>query len=113
VINITNTLRIAPYFRHSKFKKLLTMNLDQSKATVIDVRERFELLMGKIEGSVNIPLGNIPTSLEQLRAMSKPLVFVCASGNRSGQVVAYLQSLGWTEVYNGGGWKSYEQKKAA
>ncbi|MBK8502854.1 MAG: rhodanese-like domain-containing protein [Saprospiraceae bacterium] len=89
------------------------MNASQSKATVIDVRERFELFMGKVEGSVNIPLGNISKSLDQLKDMAKPLIFVCASGNRSGQAVAYLQSLGWTDVYNGGGWKSYKQKKAA
>lgn len=90
------------------------MNASQIKAaTVIDVRESFELFMGKVDGSINIPLGSIPASLDKLKELSKPLVFVCASGNRSGQAVAYLQSLGWTEVYNGGGWKTYKQQKAA
>ena len=91
------------------------MNSSQIKAaTVIDVRESFELFMGKVDGSINIPLGSIPTSLEKLKELSKPLVFVCASGNRSGQAVALLQSLGWTDVYNGGGWRSYKaQQKAA
>ncbi|MCB0689969.1 MAG: rhodanese-like domain-containing protein [Saprospiraceae bacterium] len=83
------------------------------KGTVIDVREPFELFMGKIDGSVNIPLGNIPSSLDQLKALPKPLVFVCASGNRSGQAVSYLQNCGWSDVYNGGGWRSYKQQQKA
>ena len=90
------------------------MNASQIKAaTVIDVRESFELFMGKVDGSINIPLGSIPASLDRLKELSKPLVFVCASGNRSGQAVAYLQSLGWTDVYNGGGWKTYKQQQKA
>jgi rhodanese-related sulfurtransferase len=89
------------------------MNSNQSKGTVIDVREPFELFMGKVEGSVNIPLGNVPSSLEKLKGLAKPLIFICASGNRSGQAVAYLQSLGWKDVYNGGGWRAYKQRKAA
>lgn len=90
------------------------MNASQIKAaTVIDVRESFELFMGKVDGSINIPLGSIPASLDKLKELSKPLVFVCASGNRSGQAVAYLQSLGWTDVYNGGGWKTFKQQQKA
>lgn len=90
------------------------MNTNSSKGTVIDVRESFELFMGKVEGSINIPLGNIPNSLDRLGQLPKPLVFICASGNRSGQAVAYLQSLGWTDVYNGGGWRTFlQQQKAA
>ena len=89
------------------------MNSNQNQGTVIDVREPFEFLTGKVEGSVNIPLGNIPSSLEKLKELARPLIFICASGNRSGQAVSYLQSLGWTDVYNGGGWKAYKQKRAA
>ncbi|MCB0665221.1 MAG: rhodanese-like domain-containing protein [Saprospiraceae bacterium] len=89
------------------------MNSNTNKGSVIDVRESFELFMGKVEGSVNIPLGSIPKSLDQLSQLPKPLVFICASGNRSGQAVSYLQSIGWTEVYNGGGWRSYKEKQKA
>jgi rhodanese-related sulfurtransferase len=32
------------------------------------------------------------------------LIFCCASGNRSGQAVYYLQESGVENVCNGGGW---------
>ncbi len=73
-------------------------------ATVVDVREPYEYAMGHVEGSVNIPLGEVPGRLEEFRAMSKPLVLVCASGNRSGQATYFLQMNGLEEVYNGGSW---------
>ncbi len=85
------------------------MKANQNQGTVIDVREPFELFLGKVKGSVNIPMGSIPSRLDELKKLSKPLIFVCASGNRSGQVVAYLQSQGWKDVQNGGGWKAYQQ----
>lgn len=74
-------------------------------ATLLDVRESFELMMGQVEGSVNIPLGQIPNRVEEINAMSKPLILFCQSGNRSGQAVAFLKAKGVTEIYNGGGWQ--------
>lgn len=85
---------------------------DKIEGTVIDVREPLELFLGKIKGSVNIPMGSIPSRLDELKKLPTPLIFVCASGNRSGQVVAYLQSQKWKDVRNGGSWKAY-QKMAA
>jgi len=41
-------------------------------------------------------------------AMSKPLILVCRSGNRSGMATTMLQNNGATEVYNGGAWDSLE-----
>jgi rhodanese-related sulfurtransferase len=85
---------------------------NEIEGTVIDVREPLELFLGKVKGSVNIPMGSIPSRLDELKKLPKPLIFVCASGNRSGQVVAYLQSQKWKDVRNGGAWKAY-QKMAA
>jgi rhodanese-related sulfurtransferase len=88
------------------------MKSNKIEGTVIDVREPLELFLGKVKGSVNIPMGSIPSRLDELKKLPKPLIFVCASGNRSGQVVAYLQSQKWKDVRNGGAWKAY-QKMAA
>ncbi|MCB9268244.1 MAG: rhodanese-like domain-containing protein [Lewinellaceae bacterium] len=84
-----------------------------SHATVIDVREPFEFFFGHVKGSINIPLGSLTGRLDELKQMKKPLVFICASGNRSGQAVAFLQNQGWKDVYNGGGWREYQQRVAA
>lgn len=85
------------------------MNSNKTEGTVIDVREPLELFLGKVKGSVNIPMGSIPSRLDELKKLPKPLIFVCASGNRSGQVVAYLQSQKWKDVRNGGAWKAYQK----
>lgn len=35
-------------------------NVNLNEATIVDVREPFEYEMGRVEGSVNIPLGEVP-----------------------------------------------------
>jgi phage shock protein E len=60
--------------------------------------------MGNVEGSLNIPLNEVPDMVEDFRNMSKPIIMCCASGNRSGQAVQFLRYHGIEEVYNAGSW---------
>lgn len=76
--------------------------------SVVDVREPWEFSVGHYPNSLNIPLGEVPSRLDELMAMSKPLILVCRSGNRSGMATTMLQNNGATEVYNGGAWDSLE-----
>jgi rhodanese-related sulfurtransferase len=39
-----------------------------------------------------------------------PLITCCASGMRSASAKSILLSKGYTEVYNGGGWASLQNK---
>ncbi len=92
------------------FSTLKTNNMDlrdlihTEGATIVDVREPYEYAMGHVPGSINIPLGQVPGRVDEFRKMSKPLVLICASGNRSGQATHFLQMNGIREVYNGGSW---------
>ena len=79
-------------------------NVNLKEATIIDVREPSEFSMGCVEGSTNIPLGEVPSKIEEFKAMKKPLVLCCASGNRSGQAVQFLEANGVDDIFNGGGW---------
>lgn len=79
-------------------------NVNLKEATIVDVRTPGEFSMGCVEGSVNIPLDQVPHKVEDFKAMKKPLVLCCASGNRSGQAMQFLQANGVEDVYNGGGW---------
>ena len=79
-------------------------NVNLKEATIIDVREPDEFSMGCVEGSINIPLGQVPNKVEEFKAMKRPLVLCCRSGNRSGQAVQFLAANGLEEIYNGGGW---------
>lgn len=80
-------------------------------ATLIDVREPFELENdGKIEGSINIPLGNVPTEIDFFKSVKKPAVLYCRSGYRSGQAIVFLQANGVNTIFNGGSWQEVLNK---
>ena len=73
------------------------------KGTVVDVRTRAEYSGGHVKGSVNIPLQEITSHIEEIKAMELPIIFCCASGGRSGQATQYFKSLG-VNCENGGSW---------
>lgn len=79
-------------------------NINLKESTIIDVRSRGEFSMGNVEGSVNIPLNEIPDNVEDIKNMKRPIVLCCASGNRSGQALNYLLSRDVDDCYNGGMW---------
>lgn len=77
-------------------------------AQVIDVRTPAEFSSGHIKGSVNMPLDRLPHQLTKL-SKQKPVITCCASGMRSASAKQLLQSNGFSEVYNGGGWASLQR----
>lgn len=82
--------------------------LRNKQAVIIDVRSLGEFSMGHVDGSINIPLQEIPERLADLRTMGRPIVLCCASGNRSGQAERFLRQQGMDNVYNGGSWSDVE-----
>lgn len=85
-------------------------NVNLKEATIVDVREPFEFKLGNVEGSINIPLGEVPSKVEEFKNMKKPLVLCCASGGRSGQATQFLASNGVDDVHNGGGWNMVQMQ---
>ena len=83
--------------------------LRHENATIVDVRTEAECFTGKVENSIVIPMHEVPGRVDEFKAMSKPLILVCATGNRSGQVARFLASRGVTDVYNGGGWYEVQE----
>lgn len=76
-------------------------------AQIIDVRSRGEYNGGHIRGSVNIPLDTLESSLRSIKK-DKPVITCCASGMRSASAKRILQSAGYGNVHNGGGWSSLQ-----
>ena len=66
---------------------------------LIDVREPEELEISVLPGVLNIPMNQIPSRITTLDR-DQDTIFVCRSGARSGQVVHYLRSLGFSRVQN-------------
>lgn len=74
-------------------------------AVIIDVRTPGEFSGGHVAGSKNIPLGEIQKREKEIMKITKPVVFCCASGGRSGQATSYFKAKG-LNCENGGGWMS-------
>ncbi len=74
--------------------------------TFLDVREPIELIAGKIEGSINIPLGEVRDRLNEI-PKDKPVIVYCAAGKRAYFAYRDLVQHGF-DVYNlTGGYKTY------
>lgn len=83
--------------------------LVKNGAQIVDVRTRGEYASGHVKGSVNIPLNELSSSVAKIKK-NTPVITCCASGMRSASAKSTLSSLGFKEVYNGGGWMSLNGK---
>jgi phage shock protein E len=84
--------------------------LVKNGATILDVRSKGEFAGGHITGSLNISVDVLRNNLAKLKDKNKPIITCCASGMRSASAKSILQSNGFANVYNGGGWNSLQNK---
>ena len=84
--------------------------LVKNGATILDVRSRGEYAGGHIKGSINISVDTLRGNLVKLKDKNKPIITCCASGMRSASAKTILLANGYTQVYNGGGWGSLQNK---
>lgn len=96
------------FFKNLFGKRVDFKDLFLKGAQIIDVRTPAEFSRGSIRGSKNIPLQNLQRDLKKI-SKDKPVITCCASGMRSASAKQILMKQGF-EVYNGGGWKSLENK---
>ena len=74
--------------------------MDDSKPFVlIDVREPHEYQICKIPGSQLIPLGDVPSRMNELNSADE-IVVHCRSGQRSAQAVDLLMKAGFRKIHN-------------
>ena len=76
-------------------------------AVLLDVRTPQEYAEHHIDGSINIPLQVLGTSLAQLPDKNAVIFVHCLSGGRSSVAVSFLQRSGYTNVTNIGGIVDY------
>lgn len=72
---------------------------DGEPPVLLDVREPWELAICRIEGSLSIPMGQIPAAVSRLDP-SRETVVICHHGIRSYQVARYLEQQGFTRLIN-------------
>ncbi len=67
---------------------------------LLDVREPHEYQISNIDGEL-IPLGEIPDRYSEIEDQrDKEVIVMCRSGGRSAQAAKFLESKGFSNVYN-------------
>ena len=64
---------------------------------IIDVRQPEEYAFAKIEGAKLIPLGELPSRLNELDP-TREVIFQCKSGVRSARAVEFVQQSGYQGI---------------
>ncbi len=78
-----------------------TLMINRQDALVIDVRETAEWSGGHIPNARHIALGNLAKHLSEIEKFKeKPVIVVCASGNRSRSGCGILKKAGFQQVFN-------------
>jgi rhodanese-related sulfurtransferase len=72
--------------------------LTEKKARLIDVREPWEFSAAHIDGSVLMPMGDVPSRAHQELDPEERLVIVCHHGQRSLNVAVWLRNQGFEQA---------------
>ena len=75
-------------------------------AQLVDVRERAEYVAGHVPGARLIPMGQLPSRLGELDR-GRPVLLVCATGNRSGAMAGVVAAAGFDAVNVAGGTEAW------
>ena len=87
-----------PHFRSIPIE-VYRENFQPGDHVLVDVREPEEWVTGRIPGAIHIPLNDLPTRLAEI-PQDRPVVVVCAHGQRSLYGAQFLLQSGFPEVYN-------------
>ncbi len=86
-----------------------TRLINDKGALIIDVRSNAEFSAGHLPAARNIPLEDIDKRSAEIPE-GKPLLVVCATGNRSGRATGQLLKAGRADVFNlDGGLQAWRQ----
>ena len=84
-------------------------DLIENNAVLVDVRERYEMAAERIPGAIELPLSELARGKPANLPQDRPVVFHCASGNRTKVNGRALAAMTNGNAYNlvGGifGWK--------
>ncbi len=81
-------------------------------ALLLDVREVDEWMAGHVDGATHVPMHDLPGRVGEL-PRDRRIVCVCRSGNRSGQVTAWLVHQGFDAANMTGGMRAWATEELA
>ena len=77
----------------------LATHLQIAAPLLLDVREPWEFDICHIDGSINMPMAQVPQRLDELQAEDK-IIVICHHGIRSQQVIWFLQQQALENLVN-------------
>lgn len=77
----------------------LATHLQTAAPLLLDVREPWEFDTCHIDGSINIPMAQVPQRLDELQAEDE-IIVICHHGIRSQQVIWFLQQQAFKNLVN-------------
>jgi len=80
-------------------KELKTRIDKGDQLVLLDVREDWEYSLAKIDGSILVPLGTLPQSLNRLNREAE-IIAICHHGMRSADATNFLLQQGFSNVKN-------------
>jgi len=75
------------------------LQMRNQEHTLLDVRQQGEWASGHAPTAIHIPLGELKQRMDEV-SKDKPVIVICASGNRSSMAATALGNTGHDEVYN-------------
>lgn len=78
----------------------------QEGGIIIDLRTPYEYDQGHIPHALNIPVDRIRANIGRIRALNKPIILCCGTGDHCYEASTVLREAGITRVFNGGSWQS-------
>jgi rhodanese-related sulfurtransferase len=117
--NTFDIINIDYHERVKKMSEIKTITTDElnkklkngEDLLLVDVREDEEVEEGMIPGARHIKMGDIPESLDKFDK-DKEYIFICRSGNRSGNVAHYMKDQGFKVVNMEGGMMNWAGETA-
>jgi len=85
-----------------------TRRLLGAGAHLVDVRTEGEFSAGALDGAINLPLQAIHRA-GNLLDRGRPLVVYCGTGMRSNQAKSHLETMGFQQVHDLGGFQNIQR----
>jgi rhodanese-related sulfurtransferase len=100
---------VVPRLKPEEAKKMV----DAGNVLILDVRDGTEVAQtGKLKGAVHIARGSLEGRVDPASPnfnpafkQDQPVILHCAGGGRAALAGKTLKDMGYTKVYNGGGFK--------